>query len=136
MPLTKVQLVRSRNLTKGGENPFSYRRKMKGGGNPFSDKRNMLILFTPVIFYTHLLYLHIIFLAHTYFSLHIYWPIIHVIFSFGRIIIDIIVYGRKRKTCINVLLSFSIHILSFAHTLTYNSCHFFFWKDNNWYHCL
>ena len=31
------------------------------------------------------------------------------------IIIDIIIYGRKRKTYINVLLSFSIHILSFAH---------------------
>ena len=24
-----------------------------------------------------------------------------------------------------------VYILSFAHTLTHNSCHFFFWKDNN-----
>ena len=39
-------------------------------------------------------------LAHTYFPLHINWPIIHVIFSFRSIIIDIIVYGRKIKTCI------------------------------------
>ena len=57
-------------------------------------------------------------------------------FSFRRIIIDIVVYGRKRKTCINVLLSFSIHILSFAHKLTHNSRHIFFWKNNNWHHCL
>ena len=64
-------------------------------------------------------------LAHIYFSLHINWPIIHVIFSSGRIIIDIIVYQRKIKTCINVLLSFSIHILSFAHALTHNSQYFF-----------
>ena len=34
-----------------------------------------------------------------------------------------------------ILLSFSIHILSFAHTLTHNS-HHFFWKNNNWHHCL
>jgi len=68
MPLTKVQLVRSRNLTKGGENPFSYRRKMKGGGNPVFDKRKMLILFTPVIFYTHLLY-HLLLFFGIHFSL-------------------------------------------------------------------
>ena len=38
--------------------------------------------------------------------------------------------------CTHILLSFSTHILSFAHTLTHNSCHFFFWKDNNWHHYL
>ena len=38
--------------------------------------------------------------------------------------------------CTHILLSFSIHILFFAHTLTHNSCCFFFWKDNNWHHCL
>ena len=70
--------------------------------------------------YTHILLsfsIHIL-------SLQIHWPIIHVIFSFGRIIIDIVVYGRKWKMCINILLSFSIHILSFAHMLTYNSLYF------------
>ena len=65
-------------------------------------------------------------LPHKYFPLHVNWPIIHVIFSSRRIIIDIIVYERKIKTCINVLLSFSIHILSFAHTLIYNLHYFSF----------
>ena len=114
-----------------------FRRKINGNvawwfldSSIFSAK--ILLLFTPAIFYTHILLsfsIHIL-------SLHIHWPIIHVIFSFGRIIIDIIVYGRKWKTCINILLSFSIHIFSFAYTLTYNSRHFFFWNDNNWPHCL
>ena len=67
-------------------------------------------------------------LVYTYFPLHMRSPIIHDIFSFRKIIIVIIVYGRKRKTCINVLLSFSIYILFFAHKLTHNSCHFFFWR--------
>ena len=91
----------------------------------------------PITFYTSIFFIptsctHIL----LFFSIHIHWPIIHVIFSFGRIKIDIIVYGRKRKTCINILLSFSMHILFFAHMLTHNSCYFFFWKDNNWHHCL
>ena len=58
---------------------------------------------------THILLffsIHILFFAHTL--------IYNSRYFFGRII-NIIVYGRKRKTCINVLLSFSIHILSFAH---------------------
>ena len=74
----------------------------KGGGDWFRQ------CFSPKSYYflhqqfliptscTHIL----LYLAQTYFSLHIHWPIIHIIFSFGRIIIDIIVYGRKRKTCI------------------------------------
>ena len=114
VPLTEAPLVRPKGLTKGRERLVL---------SMFSTK--ILLPFTPAIFYTHLLYPHIIFLAYKYFSLHIHWPIIHVIFSFGRIIIDIIVYGSKRKTCINVSLFFSIHILSFAHTLTHNSHHFF-----------
>ena len=67
-------------------------------------------------------------LAHIYFPLHINWSIIHVIFFSERIIIDIIVYERKIKTCINILLSFSIHILSFAHAFTHNSRYFSFRK--------
>jgi len=39
-------------------------------------------------------------------------------------------------SCTHILLSFSAHILSFAHKLTHNSRHFLFSKDNNWHHCL
>ena len=39
-------------------------------------------------------------------------------------------------SCTHILFSFSTHILSFADSLTHNSRHFFFWKDNNWHHCL
>ena len=83
--------------------------------NTFYTKHFYLLTFVPTYYFL---------VAYTYFPLHIHWPIIYVIFSFGMIIIDIIIYGRKRKTYINVLLSFSIHILSFAHMLTYNSRHF------------
>ena len=38
--------------------------------------------------------------------------------------------------CTHILLFFSTHIPSFAYSLTHNSRHFFFWKDNNWHHCL
>ena len=31
-------------------------------------------------------------------------------------------------SCTHILLTFSTHILFFAHTLTYNSHHFFFWR--------
>ena len=32
------------------------------------------------------------------------------------------------SSCTHILLFFSIHIFFFAHTLTYNSRHFFFWR--------
>ena len=122
---TGAPLVRPKGLTKWRGRLIS---------SMFSTK--ILLLFTPAISYTHLLYPHITFFSTHILFLHIHWPIIHIIFSFGRIIIGIIVYGRNRKKCINVLLSFSIHVLSFAHTLTHNSRHFLFWKDNNWHHYL
>jgi len=63
----------------------------------FSTK--ILILFTPTILYTHLLYPRITFLWHTlYFPFAHALTIIRVIIYFGRKIIDIIIYGRKRKT--------------------------------------
>ena len=59
----------------------------------------MLILFTPTISYAHLLYPCFTFLWHIlYFPLHMHSPITHVIICFGRIIIDIIILLRKRKT--------------------------------------
>ena len=39
-------------------------------------------------------------------------------------------------SCTHILLSFNTHIFSFAYSLTHNSPHFFFWKVDNWHHCL
>ena len=126
LPLTDAPLVRPKGLTKGRGDwfhqyfpPKSYYIWHQQFSIPTSCTHILLSFSTYILFFTHTL---------THNS--------HLFFSFGRIIIDIIVHGRKRKTCINVLLSFSIHILSFAHTLIHNLCHFFFWKDNNWHHCL
>ena len=111
VPLTEAPLVRPKGLMKGRGTLVS---------SIFSTK--IILLFTPAISYTLILLsfsTHILSFAHT---------LTHNLrhFSFRRIIIDIVIYGRKRKTCINVLLSFSIYILFFAHKLTHNSCHFFF----------
>ena len=87
VPLTEAPLVRLKGWTKG---------RVRLVSSIFFTK--ILILFTPAIFYTHLLYPRITFLWHTlYFSLHMHSPIIRVIIYFERIIIDIIIYGRKRK---------------------------------------
>ena len=87
VPLTEAPLVRPKGLTKGRGRLVS---------SIFSTK--ILLLFTTTFFYTHLLYSHITFiLTHTYFSLHMHSPIIHVIICFRRLIIDIIVYGRNER---------------------------------------
>ena len=58
----------------------------------------MLILFTPTISYTHLLYPRFTFLWHIlYFPLHMHSPITHVIICFGRIIIDIIILWNEKR---------------------------------------
>ena len=87
LPLTEVPLVMPKNLTK---------RRGRLISSIFSIK--ILILFTPAISYTHLLYPCITFLWHTlYFPLHMHSPIIRLIICFRRIIIDIIVYRRKER---------------------------------------
>ena len=127
VPLLEAPLVRPKDLTKGREGEVGF-------VNVFH--QNLIIFYTSNFLYPPPVPTYYFCLAYSYFHLHIHWPIIYVIFSFGRIKIDIIIYESKRKTCINVLLSFGIHKLSFAHTLTDNSRHFFFWKDNNWHHYL
>ena len=74
----------------------------KGGGDWFRQcfHQNPITFYTIDFLYPPLVPTYYFFLAYTYFPLHIHRLIIHVIFSFGMIIIDIIVYGRKRKTCI------------------------------------
>jgi len=85
--LTEVPLIRAKGLTKRVETHFLIEEKC------FYRK---LIVFTPTIFYTHLLYPCITFFWHTlYFSLYI--PIICVIICFGRIIIDIIILQKEKK---------------------------------------
>ena len=87
VPLTGAPLIRPKGLTKGWGRLVS---------SMFSTKS--LILFTPAISYTHLLYPCITFLWHTlYFPLHMHSLIIHLIICFRRIIIDIIVYRRKER---------------------------------------
>ena len=74
-----------------------------------------------------------------YFSLYMHSLIIHVIIYFGRIIIDIIVLRKEKKTRIILALTSlflwkekrGVLFLAFTH----NSRHYLFWKDNNWYHC-
>jgi len=87
VPLTGGPLIRPKGLTKGWGRLVS---------SMFSTKS--LILFTPAISCTHLLYPCITFLWHTlYFPLHMHSPIIRLIICFRRIIIDIIVYRRKER---------------------------------------
>ena len=97
--LMEAPLVMPKGLTKGRERLVS---------SMFSTK--ILILFALAISYTRLLYPCITFLWHTlYFPLHS--PIIRIIICFRRIIIDIIVYGRKKNV-------------------------YYFWKENKWHRCL
>ena len=85
IPLIESPLARS--LTKGVESEKYFHQN----SNSFYTKHLC----------THLLYLHIIFLWHTlYFSVHMHSPMIRPIICFGMIIINIIFYARKRKTCI------------------------------------
>ena len=62
--------------------------------------QNPIIFYTSNFLYTPLVPTYYFPLADTYFPLHIHRLIIDAIFSFGRIIINIIVYEKKRKTCI------------------------------------
>ena len=89
LPLTEAPLVMPKNLT-----------KMRGRliSSIFSIK--ILILITPAISYTHLLYRVLLFFAHTLLSFAYAFTHIHVIIYFESIIIDIIIYGRKIKMCI------------------------------------
>ena len=80
LSLTEAPLVRPKGLTKGRERLVFCQ------------------YFSPVIFYTHILYPHITFLWHTlYFPLQMHSPIIRAIIYFGKIIIDIIVLWKEKK---------------------------------------
>ena len=91
IPLTEARLVSPKSLTKERGRLVS---------SMFPTK--ILILFIPAISYTHTPYIHVLlsFSTYFYFLFHIHSSIIRVIIYFGRIIIDIIIFDRKRKMCI------------------------------------
>jgi len=89
LPLTKTPLVRPKGLMKEGEIGFV---------NIFHQNSNTF--YTRNILYPPLVPAYYFPLAHTLLSFeHAFTHNSHH-YLFGRVIIDIIVYGRKRKTCI------------------------------------
>ena len=72
-------------------------------------------------------------LVYTYFPLHMRLPIIHDIFSFRKIIIVIIVYGRKRKMCIifrRKLDGFGRILIDIIGLWKKKKDVYYFWKEN------
>jgi len=89
LPLTETPLVRPKGLMKEGEIGFV---------NIFHQNSNTF--YTRNILYPPLVPAYYFPLAHTLLSFeHAFTHNSHH-YLFGRVIIDIIVYGRKRKTCI------------------------------------
>ena len=152
VPLTEAPLVRLKRFDEREGRLISLM---------FSNR--ILLLFTPAIFYTDLLYPYITFLWHTHTFLCIsidFSPRLGPPYPSRRLHLS----GQKvwRKgggnwfrqyfppesyyflhqqfpiptSYTHILLSFSTHILFFEYSLTHNSRPFLFWKDNNWHHCL